>query len=630
MAEQRRIRTVGGIGIAGLVLGAALLALAAFELSFSLQHTLFLAFCFGAAATGWGLFAGFGGQFSFGHAAIFGLSAYGAYFLNHWWNVTPLYGVVIASVVTSIASLIFVVPALRLRGPYFALVTLALAEIARRWIETAREQTGGQDGKLLPFTGDGVLELSSRDKQDFVRWAAVLVVFSITVCWLFVRSRRGRELTAIRDEQDIAASTGVNTTYVKVIGFLVSAVLTGLAGGLYAYSSHIVSTDALLTATVSILILEVAVVGGIRSVFGPAIGAIFLISIQEFLRVRFGSSSPSAYRLVFAGIFGIMLFVAPSGLVGVAKSTVARRTHRKRRGSVAEVTGAADAARDTSLGNASADGIQQLLRDLAPLERHAKITTGAVELRADGLAKKFGAVTVNDDVSFKVAAMTTLGIWGPNGSGKSTLINVIGGQLAPDGGQITFGDDRVERLPPHRRAGLGIVRASQQAKLYDSQTVTDNLLVTIFSTKKLNPLRQRDHRRAHELVITAMDAVGLPPRLARQNAGELSTGQRKRLEIARVLVGHRPRLLLLDEPTAGVDAAGIPQLIEVLKALKIGTGASVIVVDHDIDFLLQVVDSFLFLERGRVLEQVAVNSDRLHDRLRSHMAVQPDEMMVTP
>lgn len=621
MRERGRTPTLTGIGYWLAALAAALGLFAVFEPSFAWQHALVLAGCFGTAATGWTVFAGFGGQFSFGHGAIFGLAAYGTFFLNEWWDVPPLAGVVVASVLVALASLTFVVPALRLRGPYFALVTLALAEIARRWIDTARDQTGGQDGRIIPNSGSGILHLSSGDKQDFVRWAVVLLISSAGVAWLFIRSRRGRELTAVRDEQDVAEFSGIETTRVKAYGFFVSAVLTGLAGGLYAYYSHIVASDALLSTSVSILILEVAVVGGIRSVFGPALGALFLISIQELLRVHLGATSPSAHRLVFAGVFGVMLFVAPSGLVGLGRAAADRR-RRGNEQTVGEPRRRHAPAATDALGMASAAEIGALLSDLVRLERSAAALEPPADLVVSDLTKRFGGQVVNDRIDVRLESGTSVGVWGPNGSGKSTLVNVLGGQLRADSGAIMLGSRRIQRLAPHERARLGIVRASQQARLYESQSVVDNLTLTLFSTKRLNPMRERDHRSAEALAFRALDAVGLSDRLGSLPAGNLSTGQRKRLEIARVVVGHRPRVVLLDEPTAGVDAAGIPQLVEVLEALKAGTGASVIVVDHDSEFLRRVVDSFVLLERGRVVDYVDSRDAALDVRLRGHMVTE--------
>jgi len=620
--EIRRRSTTSGLLIAAAVavIGAVVLSVAG--MSYAIEHALLLGFCFGAAATGWGLFAGFGGQYSFGHAAIFGLSAYAAFFINEWWGLPPLIGLLIGSVVVSAVSLLFVIPALRLRGPYFALVTLALAEIARRWVDLAQDQTGGQDGRLIPDSGSGLLYLSSANDRDFVVWAGVLLVAAVTISWVFVRSRRGQELTAVRDEQDIASATGIDTTRVKVIAYMVSAVLTGMAGGIYAYSSYIVSSEALLATMVSVVILEVAVIGGIRSVFGPAIGAVLLLGFEELLRVNLGSDNPSAFRVLFALIFGVMLFAAPNGVVGITKDVVAKIRSRRAAGeTVAAPPESAPAMVATVdvLGDASAERIRSLLDALGPLERSASAMHGPAELRVEGLTKRFGGVVVNDHVSFDLPAGHSIGIWGPNGSGKSTLINVLGGQLRSDGGVVRLGDQQVQRHPPHRRAAMGIVRASQQAKLYDSQSSLDNLLVTTFSTKKLNPLRNSDHARAVELAHEAMEAVGLPERLAGRLAGELSTGQRKRLEIARVLVGHRPRVLLLDEPTAGIDASGVPQLVEVLRALRDGTGASVMVVDHDSDFLLKVVETVLLLEAGTVVDRLDVGDTDLITRLRSHM-----------
>ena len=615
--DARRMPTTGAIALAASLFAVAVLTLNAVEFSYAVQHALLMSAIFGIAATGWGLFAGFGGQFSFGHAALFGLPAYVAFLASDKYGISPLVAAVAGAAAVSVASLLIAGPALRLRGPYFALATLALAEIARQWVNDRRNLTGGEDGKLIPYRSNGLHNLSAPGEHSYLVWAGGLLVITVACCWLFLRSRHGRELQAVRDDQDIAETSGINSTKVKLLAFVISAFFTGLAGCLYASSTHIVASDALLDPGVSIAILIYATVGGVRSVFGPALGAFFLVGVQEWFRVGLGADQPNLYRIFYAIVFALILYFAPGGVVGLVATLlggVRRRVHtmRSRRPDVgARANGGGKAA----AAGISSEDVASLLDDLAPLERSGPAGGGPAPLVVAGLTKRFGAVVVNDSIGFELAGGGSLAIWGHNGSGKSTLVNLLGGQLAADGGPIRLGDHRVDRLSPYRRSRRGVVRASQQARLYDAQTVLDNLLVTVFSTKRLHPLVGRDFSKAVALATRALDATALPREALHRPAGALSTGQRKRVEIARLLLGHRPRLILMDEPTAGIDRAGVPVMASVLRALQEGTGASLIVVDHDQDFLFSVATRVLCLAGGRVVDEIATDEPGASERL---------------
>jgi len=618
--STRRVRTSVGVGIA-IAVGVGVvvtLGLQVVSISYSGQQALLVGSAFAVAATAWGLFAGFGGQFSFGHAALFGVPAYGAYLLNDIWGVPPLIGLVCSAVGLSLLSLVLVGPALRLRGPYFALVTLAMAEVARRLVNANPDITGGEDGRALPSDQEGILYLNSSEPTSYIAWLAGLLVITVLVFWLFLRSRTGRALTAVRDDEDIASSTGVNATIVKMTAFVLSGIFIGLAGGIYAYSTHIVSSDALLGTTVSIAILVYATVGGMRSLYGPLIGAFILTFVEERLRSSLGAIAPNLYAILYAVVFALLLYFAPLGLVGLAQSAFAALCRRRSPEPAADVPGplrASDASSPAHvLADISSAQVRELLAELEPLERGSYPAVDE-RLVVSDLVKRFGGVVVNDGISFELASHQSLGVWGPNGSGKSTLINQLGGQLRATSGSMTFGGTDFGSLAPYARARLGIVRASQQARLYDAQSVLDNVLTTLFTTKRLNPLRESDFRQAVELCRRAVDAVGLPMAKLDVPAGSLSTGQRKRLEIARLLVGHRPRLILLDEPTAGIDRAGIPLLASVLRAVQKGTSASLVVVDHDQDFLLSVAPEVMCLGNGKVVDIVRADDAHLTERL---------------
>jgi ABC-type branched-subunit amino acid transport system ATPase component len=213
-------------------------------------------------------------------------------------------------------------------------------------------------------------------------------------------------------------------------------------------------------------------------------------------------------------------------------------------------------------------------------------------------------VRAADGVSLELAGGERVGIWGPNGSGKSTLLNLIGGQLVADRGTIHLRGQRIDRLRPDERARRGLLRTFQQARVFEAQSVVENLRAGLVAATPLRLLKPADRAYCDELCKLALRATGVPERTWSDSAGTLSTGQRKRLELARVLVCPQASLLLLDEPTAGLDRHGIPLLIELLDTIAAEVGVAMIVVDHDIPFVAATSERIIAMQAGAIRGQV--------------------------
>jgi branched-chain amino acid transport system ATP-binding protein len=226
---------------------------------------------------------------------------------------------------------------------------------------------------------------------------------------------------------------------------------------------------------------------------------------------------------------------------------------------------------------------------------------------ARNLVKRFGGVAANNGINLSIHANARVGIWGPNGSGKSTFLNVIGGQLSPTSGDIQMFGRRINSLRPDGRARMGLARTFQQARVFHDVSVRRNLLPSIVSSTGLQPMLGRDLDRCLELAELALRAVGLPEGAYDNLAGTLSTGQRKRLELARVLLAN-PRLVLLDEPTAGVDRNGVPMMQEILAGLFARLKVAMIVVDHDLPFLINASDTIVCMAGGEIIDSFPSSS----------------------
>ncbi len=229
-----------------------------------------------------------------------------------------------------------------------------------------------------------------------------------------------------------------------------------------------------------------------------------------------------------------------------------------------------------------------------------------MRLSLEGVARSFGGVRAVDGASFGVGAGEIHGLIGPNGAGKTTLLNLISGLLRPTAGAITVDGRRVDRLPPHRIAGLGVTRTFQNIRLFSALSAVDNVLVGEHLLRRapfwkrllLLPSAVREERAARERALSLLDRVGLADR-ARERAGHLSYGEQRRVEIARAL-GSDPRVLLLDEPTAGMNPAEVHSVAQLIREMARG-GHSVLLVEHNVPLVMSVCDRVTVLNFGRVI-----------------------------
>ncbi|MEG9528060.1 MAG: branched-chain amino acid ABC transporter ATP-binding protein/permease [Hyphomicrobiales bacterium] len=535
---------------------------------------------FALAVLGLNILVGWTGLTSFGHGAWFGVGAYAVAILQTRLfpgdMALPLLG---ALAITGLAALVAGGLILRRRGVYFSLLTLAftamLYAIAFRWTDL----TGGENGI-------GNLHRWEALQEPGAYYAAVSgIAFVVLVAlWRFRRSPMGSVLVAIRENEQRAGFLGYATNRYKLAAFVISATITGLAGALSAYSHRFTSADPISIAFSGEL-LAMVVIGGMRSFLGPALGALFYILFREFLSIY-----TADWLLYFGLLFVAFIVFSPDGLVGIA----ARLLKPFRR---VPTEGAAMSAR-----RAGASG-------RVPARFIAEFRTDGPVLVADDIRKNFGPVAAVRGVSFAVADRTLHALIGPNGAGKTTAFNLLSGMFRPSAGSIRLDGHEIAGLEPHAitRAGLG--RSFQITNLFPGLSVEENVRLAVQARHKAHFSPWRDALAIREIADDTAELLrwtGLSG-IEQAEAGSLSYGGQRLLDMGLALA-TRPRVLLLDEPLAGLAAAERERVGDLIKALS--ADIPVLLVEHDIDRVFRLADRVTVMADGAVLVDGSVADAR--------------------
>jgi branched-chain amino acid transport system permease protein len=555
-----------GLGIGLLLLGFLLLPL--FVRSPYHLHLVILFLLWVGLGQSWNLLGGFTGQVSFGHAAFFGTGAYVTSLLYIGPGVPLVMGGLLGGVFAALLSIPIGFICFRLRGPYFALTILGIAEILRIIAINWRSLTKGPVGVLFPPI--------FRDKLPFYYIVLALAVLTMVVVWATLRSKAGYYFRALRDDQDAANALGINPTRFKLVSLILSAFLTGLLGGFFAPYQGYIDPDVVFSIPdISIAMIVVAVLGGMGNLWGPPVGAIIVVVLSEIFRATLGE----AHLLVYAALMiGIVVFL-PEGLVGWFARLFTRSASRRRSG--------APAVEDRWAATASG-GFR-----VTGWERPGAGGTDGILLRAEKVTKAFGGLLALQDVDFQVRRDEVLGLIGPNGAGKTTLLSVISGFERATAGRITFDSQDITRLPPYRAAHLGVARTFQIVRPLKKMTVLDNVLTAALATT----LRVGAAREQAEEILQFVELHHRRQALA----ASLTLGERKRLEMARALA-TRPKLLLLDEVAAGLNPTEIRVVVAILERIR-ETGIAIVAVEHVMQVIMAISDRIVVLDYGQVLAE---------------------------
>ncbi|MCA7953417.1 branched-chain amino acid ABC transporter ATP-binding protein/permease [Burkholderia seminalis] len=522
-------------------------------------------------AIGLVLLTGVGGMTSFGQAAFVGIGAYATAFLTTRYGVSPWLALIVGVVLTALVALVLGAVTMRLSGHFLPLGTIAWG-LALFYLFGNLELLGKYDGiNGIPALNLFGLALESGRSLYFLIWAVVLA--AIVSVQNLLNSRPGRAIRALRGGGVMAEAMGVNTAWMRVVIFVYAAVLAAVSGFLYAHLQRAVNPTP-FGLNHGIEFLFMAVVGGVSHVWGAVLGAAILTVLQDYLQTllpKLLGSEGNFEIIVFGVLMVLLLQYARQGVWPFVARVFPR-------GPSAHVPEQADS-----------------------LPQRAKPAAGEPLLVVDNARKQFGGLVAVNDVSFDVKAGQIVGLIGPNGAGKSTTFNLVTGVLKPTGGTITFRGERIDGLTSRQIVRRGIGRTFQHVKLLPAMTVLENVAIGAHLRGHTGVWRSIARLNAHEEAQLLAEAarqirrVGLEKHMY-DEAGSLALGQQRILEIARALCCD-PTLLLLDEPAAGLRYQEKQQLADLLRRLK-AEGMSVLLVEHDMDFVMNLTDRLVVMEFG--------------------------------
>lgn len=585
------------------------------------------------AAAGLCLLAGRAGLLSFGQGAFIAIGAYVSAYLMLEQGLGPIAALVIAVVLCAAGGAAVALATARLRGPQLAMVTLVLAVVAERFFSFA-----GQFGRLSGYPnptqhGSGLLNppeifgvrleppLFAGVPATVMVALAVAVVIVVVLYRNIAQSAWGRSLAAIRESEVVAGHLGVDTFRRKVAVFALAAASGGLAGVFYAWVfAHLQPETFTFFLGVNLLIM--VIFGGSRTILGPIVGAVAVTWLNDSSLVGAIVDLQTTYLsdkwyLSSQGIVGVLLIltlaVLPRGICGTL------RLPRRFAAALGEPSRTPDPR-----PHAAADAVTGQTDDRTPV------------LSCESVGKSFGGLVAVADVSLRVDAGTVHALIGPNGAGKSTMANVISGVYRPDRGTIRLAGNPIAGMPMHRISRAGVSRTFQTPSLFPDESVHANVIAGFADTGTLPlwkaalkpPSQYRREAWMRTQADLLVDLVGLSDERD-QEAGSLSYGKQRALEIARALASS-PSLMILDEPAAGLNSAEVGALARLLNDLK-ASGLAMIVVEHDMGLIRAVADVVTCMNNGRVIAHGSVERT-LSDPavVRSYLGRVPEEANVSP
>ena len=549
----------------------------------------------------WGLFGigfdilfGYTGLLSFGQSAFYGTGGFvAAYLLTraglHHVVLALIIGMIAAAAVGYLVGLI----ALRRTGIYFAMITVAIAEVFF-FVEfnPLAAWTGGENG--LPGVPAPTLDLGFVSLHFTTGWSlypflAFFYFIGIVVALRIVRSPVGAILTAIRENPLRAAAVGHNIHAYKLTAFVIAAAYAGLAGGLLGVLQAFMPPEAFTFDTSGQLIMQTAI-GGRGTLFGPLVGAAVWLYLQDFLQATLGLGA--AWKLVLGLVFVLLVCFLRQGIIGGLKDLYRFALRRGRSTSEAPEESAPAAM---SVGAAA-----------TPLPVHHRVAEPAAGpiLKATGVSKRYGGLLANSDIDFAVEQGELRGIIGPNGAGKTTFFKMLTCEIAPTSGKIEFAGRDITGMDVTDVCQLGLTKSYQVNQLFSRLTVRENLQIAALADLrgKFRLDLFRDPARIPGLadqIEHTLELVNLKHR-ADVPVAQLAYGEKRRLEIGLALATS-PSLLLLDEPLAGMSPRERVETVRLLKSIS--RGRTMIIIDHDVDSLFELAERVSVLHQGRILTE---------------------------
>ncbi len=530
-----------------------------------------------------------GYQFIFGHAGalaltqgtFFGLGAYISALLALDLGAGFPITATLAIIGPVLVALLIAAPVLRLESHYFALATLGIGQVVLLIAIQWEPLTGGANGRP-GVPGIGVLGMTLPRGLPITVFVWSLVVVAALLAWQMMRGIVGRAYAVMRSNDLAAQSIGLDIWRLRLVAFLWSAAYGGLAGALYVHTVRVISPEV-LEFHIMVGALTMAVLGGRTHIAGAIIGAFLLVHLPEWFR-----GLDKYYLIAYGAVLLAAIIVAPQGLVGLL--------HRVRWLRPVPQVRAMQPAVHTMRSPQPAFDAEPVL-----------------EVRE--LSMSFGGVRALDNVSVSVHPGEIFGLIGPNGSGKTTLLNCVSRVYSPQAGSIRFAGRDVTRLLPHQIARLGVARTFQNLNLVDEMSALDNVAAARYTLEGASVAQSfvewHDRRllRAREHALHLLESMGVA-HVAARACGELPYGLRRYVEIARALA-LEPRLLLLDEPAAGLNDAEKQELAARVRALA-AQRLTIVIIEHNMPFLMPLATRMACLDHGKVIAVGTPDEVRAH------------------
>jgi branched-chain amino acid transport system permease protein len=553
-------------------------------------HIIILILLYSILGVSLNLVLGFTGMLSVGHAAFFGLGAFGSGLLAYYLGVNFIIGMLGGIVIAMAMGMIVSIPALRVKDEFLVLLTIGFNMVIFGILVTQKDLTGGRWGIVgIPKPSVFGMTMETPLQNLPLVFLGFLVCFAIS--WRIVHSPFGRVLRAIRDDELATKAIGKNILIFKVTVFVIASGLAAIAGSLLAHYHAYVEPRA-FTVDESIFLLAIVVIGGSGNLLGSVIGASFLVGIPEVLTFMPGAEAGLvSLNAIRVGLYGLMLVLfmrfRPQGILpetigsGAGASTYIRVSEGEKKETLH-----------------SEPKIQTLGK--------AKSMSDKSPLRTERLRKYFGGIRAVDNVSLEFPRGKVTALIGPNGAGKTTVFNLLTGFIRADSGKIFLHGQDITNYPPHKINRLGMARSFQEVRIFPHMRVVENVLIACGKQSGENLANLfflpgnvgREEKDNRQRAMAYLDFVGLIEK-AELMAGDIAFAEQKLLVFASLLATNS-EVLLIDELVSGIDPASIDKVLGMVRQMA-DWGKSICIIEHNLDVVKGIADSTYFLAEGKVI-----------------------------
>lgn len=514
---------------------------------------------------------GFCGMQTMATGALYGMGAYFAAFASVKWGMPFIPSVLVGTIAAGIIGLVISGSAYKVSGAYLTLVSYGMLQVFNCIIVNEYEFTGGATGfKVNPMV---LLGHSFNKVEKYYFLLAFVVVFYLLQKSLF-HSQWGRDFFSVKNNPVAAAGLGINVGKWRIIGFMLSSMMAGFAGALYAFYANFISPES-FTFNLSIMVLLMIYFGGRGSLVGPILGTIIVYGVPEMFK-----ANPDVKQIIYGVLLIVCVQVMPKGLTGIFKKHFPEVAYNK------EIEG-------------------KPVAEKLDLEKYRVEITEPDEdiLVLKGLTKQYGGLTALNHLDMTIKRGTIHALIGPNGAGKTTCVNNMTGIEKPTSGTVIYKGKDITGLPSSKLAYLGITRTYQHVRLFNDMSVLDNVAVGarlsrsygLFDALLSTGKRRKTDRESYLEAQECLENLGLGTK-SNEFPGNMSAGQQKLLEIARAFVA-KPELLVLDEPCAGLTESETLEFAHLIKEIR-KTGISILLIEHHMSLVMDVSDYITVIDHG--------------------------------